>query len=420
MDLSIGYACLGIGVPGAVFRTTTMKYASKEKLEELIRSNLHALKHILSYNIHHEIRLFRISSDLIPFGSNPINTLDWTWRFQSEWEELAGMIRQGNLRVSMHPGQYTVLNSPDDGVVERAIADLNYHEKVLSNLGTDFSHKIILHIGGAYGDKESALFRFKRNYTRLPDRVKGRLVLENDDRIYTIEEALKVGQELHIPVVFDNLHHLVNPPLEKMGEMEWMKLAHETWTGKDGCPKIHYSQHHLQKKSGSHSHTIDLKRFKEFYDRIPLPMCDIMLEVKDKNLSAMKCINGTRKNKHIRYLEEEWALYKYSVLERSPGHYQGIRNLLKEKDGYPVEEFYRQIDEALRIEGTMGTLRNGIQHVWGYMKNLVTEEEKEVMAGQIRKWEEGTLSLATLKKRLRILAEKYQQSYLIKSYYFAL
>lgn len=418
--MSIGYACLGIGIPGSDAKTTTMKYASPERLEELIRWNLSSVKQLLTYNIHHEIRLFRISSDIIPFGSSPVNSLNWTEMFWREWEELARMIRQGNLRVSMHPGQYTVLNSPDGGVVERAVKDLEYHNQVLTNLGVDSSHKIILHVGGGYGDKAAAMARFQQNYHKLSNGIKDRLVLENDDRIYNIAEVLELAETVKAPVVFDNLHHQVNPPKEERSEKEWIMAAHNTWHTKDGLPKIHYSQSNPHKKSGSHSETIDLTQFLEYYHRLSLSECDIMLEVKDKNLSAVKCINGTRQRSSIKHLEKEWALYKYTVLERSPMHYEDIRALLKDKEAYPVEKFYQLLDEALNEKGTQGTLRNGFQHVWGYLKNMATEEEKEEMSRQLQRWEEGKNSLATLKKKLFVLVEKYQQSYLLASYYFVL
>lgn len=86
-----------------------------------------------------------------------------------------------DIRVSMHPGQYTVLNSPNDDVVKRAIEDLNYHVKVLDNFGVGENHKIILHIGGVYNDKEQAINRFADNYKRLNDQVRERLVIENDE-----------------------------------------------------------------------------------------------------------------------------------------------------------------------------------------------------------------------------------------------
>ena len=418
--MNIGYACLGVGIPNTSFKSCTKKYATNENLKNIISSNLEVLYRLLEYNKAHGIGLFRISSDIIPFGSSPLNPLDWSLDFCKEWELLGGLVRESKIRVSMHPGQYTVLNSPIHDVVDRAIQDLIYHEKVLSNLLTDSKSKIILHVGGAYGDKPLALERFSENYTKLPPSVKSRLVIENDDRIYNIEEVLSLGEKLSIPVVFDNLHHAVNPTKEDRGEAYWIERAFETWREVDGGQKIHYSQQNINKRQGAHSETIDLNNFLLFYNELSIPRPDIMLEVKDKNLSAVKCINGISKDYRINRLEEEWALYKYNILERSPSIYQEIRDLLKDKNGYPVKAFYELIDKGMSEPGDIGTQINGIQHVWGYFKTKASEKEKKSMEKWLTDFKLGKISLSFVKKKLSRLAINYNEAYLNNSYYFVL
>ncbi|CUU50473.1 UV damage endonuclease UvdE [Clostridium beijerinckii] len=190
--MSIGYACLTIGVPDTNLKSCTAKSLTEEKLLEIISYNLKSLKNIIDYNIKNNIKLFRISSDLIPFGSSHLNQLSWWNIFSQEFAEIGRKIMDNDIRVSMHPGQYTVLNSPNDDVVKRAIEDLNYHVKVLDNFGVGANHKIILHIGGVYNDKEQAINRFADNYKRLNDQVKERLVIENDDKSYNINDVLKI------------------------------------------------------------------------------------------------------------------------------------------------------------------------------------------------------------------------------------
>ena len=116
------------------------------------------------------------------------------------------------MRVSFHPGQYTVLNSPDEDVVARAILDLEYHAKMLECMGFGNEHKIVLHVGGIYGDKAAALERFTTNFKRLPEAVQNRLIIENDDCLYNIEDVLGLAFRLHIPAVYDNLNLAINPP----------------------------------------------------------------------------------------------------------------------------------------------------------------------------------------------------------------
>lgn len=130
------------------------------KLLDLISHNLNSLQNIIHYNIKNNIKLFRISFDLIPFGSNDVNKLPWWDIFSVQFLKLGEKIRNNGMRVSMHPGQYTVLNSPNVEVVKRAIADLNYHAKVLDSLCVPSEHKIVLHVGGIYNEKERAIERF--------------------------------------------------------------------------------------------------------------------------------------------------------------------------------------------------------------------------------------------------------------------
>ena len=158
--MSIGYACLNIGTPNTNIRSVMQRNATPEKLTEVTAHNLAALEKMIDYNIANDIRLYRISSDLIPFGSSPVNALDWPEIHKEAFERIGAKIRKSGMRVSLHPGQYTVLNSPTEDVVERAIADLIYHDKILTALGTDTTNKIVLHVGGIYGDKEAALDRF--------------------------------------------------------------------------------------------------------------------------------------------------------------------------------------------------------------------------------------------------------------------
>ncbi|WP_236896084.1 UV DNA damage repair endonuclease UvsE [Clostridium beijerinckii] len=416
--MSIGYACLTIGVPDANLKSCTAKSLTEEKLLEIISYNLKSLNNIIDYNIKNDIKLFRISSDLIPFGSSHLNQLSWWKMFSQEFVETGRKIMNNNIRVSMHPGQYTVLNSPNDDVVKRAIEDLNYHVKVLDNLRVGENHKIILHIGGVYNDKEQAIKRFADNYERLNDQVKERLVIENDDKSYNINEVLKIGNELNIPVVFDNLHNKINCYDREKSDSYWISECNKTWKEKDGRQKIHYSQQDTLKKAGSHSNTIKINKFIEFYESVKGKDIDIMLEVKDKNFSAVKCINSIAENTKIKKLEEEWGRYKYKVLENSPSNYLEIRKLLKDKTQYPVVKFYNYIEDAMEEEITIGNSINTALHVWGYFKNLADDKEKMSFLKSIEDYKNGKVSIKSIKNKLFKMAVKYNESYLLNSYYF--
>lgn len=292
--MRIGYACLTVGVPHTAFRSCLMKNANEQKLTEIIEHNLNSLDHILDYNVQNQIRLFRITSDLIPFGSSPVNQLAWPSLFAHRFLQLGEKIRQNGLRVSMHPGQYTVLNSPDPRVVRNAVADLAYHTQVLDLLGVSGAHKIILHIGGVYGDKPQAIQRFIANFNLLDPSIRQRLVIENDDRSYTIEDVLEISSRIQAPVVFDNLHHAANHADFADTEISRILACRKTWQPNDGLQKIHYSQQAAGKRSGAHSESIDLDAFMAFYQGLGGLDLDIMLEVKDKNLSAIQCLQKLR------------------------------------------------------------------------------------------------------------------------------
>jgi UV DNA damage endonuclease len=416
--MNIGYACLTVGVFNTGMKSCTMKNATDERLRSIIEHNLISLENIIDYNIKNGILLFRISSDLIPFGSSPVNKILWDEIFEERFHAIGQKIKRSGMRVSMHPGQYTVLNSPNTDVVERAIADLDYHNRLLDRLGTGPESKIVLHVGGGYGKKEEALKRFEHSYRRLGDGIKKRLVLENDERSYSIAEVLETALKLGIPAVFDNLHNRVNPSCEGGDEMYWIDECRNTWKAWDGNQKIHYSQQNHSKKRGSHSDSVRIGEFLEFYSSLSRHDIDIMLEVKDKNISAIKCINSVSEKKSIRALELEWSRYKYLVLEKSPAAYLQIRKLLKDKKSYPVILFYRLVEEAMLTESTRGSSINAMQHVWGYFKDISADTEKSRFLRLTDDFEKGKVKESSVKAFLFRMAVKYGEQYLLDSYYF--
>ena len=142
-------------------------------------------------------------------------------------------------------------------------------------------------------------------------------------------------------------------------------------------------------------------------------MPDIMLEVKDKNLSALKCILCTSERDRFTELEREWARYKYAVLEHDQTAYLTLRALLKDKRAWPAIPFYETVERALATPVDPGSFRNAAQHVWGYVSDHATPRER---ASFERLLERDDRQAA--KRKLRVLAEKYDQEYLLESYYF--
>lgn len=412
--MSIGFACLALGVFHSDYRTIRMDNLNEENLKELITYNIESLNHIIDYNIDNEINLFRISSDIIPFGSSPMNQLKWWDIYKKEFQAIGKKIKKNKIRVSMHPGQYSVLNSPKEEVVQRAIDDLSYHALVLDSLETDYTSKIVLHIGGVYGDKKEAIKRFIDNFNRLPISVKRRLIIENDDRNYNIEEVLEISNEISIPVVFDNLHHFINPPETILADKEWIKKCKQTWKSEDGVQKIHYSEQDKTKQAGSHSFTIDHLLFTEWYNNLDQKDIDIMLEVKDKNISAIKIRNCL--NPKNEYIKKEWEKYKFKVLEHDPKIYEAINFLIEENKEFEAKGFYSLIDESLKQDLTLNNQIRVINEVWS---SLSKDEDINKFLKRLEKVKNGSLSVKSIKTYLYNTALKEENFDLISSYYFA-
>lgn len=417
--MRIGYACLSVAIEGAQFKTCMLKSATPERLLALAGENLNATERMIDYNIANQIPLYRISSDIIPFGSSIASNLPWQSEYAGRLRAISEKIHSSGMRVSMHPGQYTVLNSPDADVVRRAIEDLSYHAAFLDALGLNATHKIILHVGGKYGDTIAALSRFARVYRDLPETITKRLILENDGSIFTIAEVLELCGKICAPAVYDNLHNAIKPADTEKSDAYWIDLCRETWRERDGAQKTHYSQQHPQKTRGAHSDTIAIDPFLDYCHGISGEMPDMMLEVKDKNRSAVKCILCTSAHSQ-RLLEIEWGRYKYSVLERSPADYQRIRELLKDKASDHAIEFYHLVETALGQPEEKGRALNALEHVWGYFTSLATPKEarnyQSLRDGYLR----GANSLERVKLLLYRLSQTYRQDYLLGSYYFTI
>jgi UV DNA damage endonuclease len=416
--MMIGYACLAVGVRDTSIKTCRLSGASDDKLRGLISHNLESLRNIIEYNGKSGIRLFRISSDIIPFGSHESIALDWKSEFRDELESLGKLIRELGVRVSMHPGQYTVLSSPREDVAANAIRDIDYHASFLSSLGCDAKSKIVVHIGGVYGDKVSAMDRFSRNASLLSEDSRKRLVIENDDKSYNIEDAISLSRSAGFPVVFDNLHHMLNAPATEKTEKEWIIESSRTWSEDDGVQKIHYSQQKMGGSRGAHSDTIDIGIFRRFAEDIDGTGADVMLEVKDKNLSAVKCIKVMSGTHETRFMEEEWSRYKYYVLGKDQNIYNGVRKLLKDKKGASIIDFYSLIDRARGMDGSKGSNSNAIDHVWGYFRSIADERDRKKFMKLRDMFEKGEAKESSVKKHLLNLAQKHDVVYILNSLYF--
>ncbi len=296
--MRVGYPCINLTLGCKPTKTFRLKNYSEDLLIEKVKNNLACLLEILKFNQRHRLLFFRITSDLVPFASHPVCRFDWERYFKEDFKRIGDFIKKNKMRVTMHPDQFVLLNAKRKEVVEASVRELVYHEKVLSLLGQDESAKIQIHLGGVYGDKEESLKRFLRNYERLPKGVKKRLVIENDERSYNLEDCLLVSQETGLPVVFDYFHHRLNPSFGKVSDC--LLAVAKTWEKRDGNLIVDYSSPKKDARFGSHAGTIDLRDFRRFLAASRGIDFDLMLEIKNKEKSALKAIKVLTKDQRLR------------------------------------------------------------------------------------------------------------------------
>jgi len=197
----------------------------------------------------------------------------------------------------MHPDQFTLINSPDEGIFERSAAELAYHARVLDLLGLDMTARIQVHGGGVYNDKPASLDRFCFRFEQLEETIRRRLVVENDDRLYSVADCLQISRRTGMPVLFDSFHHELNHHGEDLPTA--LGSAASTWKKGDGPPMVDYSSQKKGERAGSHAESIDLKRFARFIAATAAFDFDIMLEIKDKEKSALRARRQLVKMKRI-------------------------------------------------------------------------------------------------------------------------
>lgn len=282
--IRIGYACVNTELQTSA-RTFRLAGYSEERMLGVARDNLLALKEILSWNARHGIRLFRITSDLIPFGSHPVNSGSWKQGLKPELDSTGRFIRESGMRVSMHPGQYTVLNTPDEGAFSSVRRDLEYHHAVLDLMGLDEANVVVVHGGGGYGNRQESLERLRTRIAGLPNGLRKRLALENDDRVFSASDIHPLCGITGLPGILDVFHHEVLPSFAGMSVREIILLFRDTWKG--SRQKIHYSTQDPGKRKGAHSPRIDISAFGAFLETVGDLELDIMLETKDKQASVL-------------------------------------------------------------------------------------------------------------------------------------
>src|SRR5918999_5098608 len=210
-----------------------------------LRKSLEYLRSVLEYLDRHDIRMYRMATALAPYASHPelpqfhrqVDECD------AELAEVGAVARALDIRLSTHPGQYTVLNSESPDVQAAAVAELDVQAALLDAMGLGPEAVVVLHVGGATGGHAAAADRFLAGLEQLSDAARSRLVLENDHRVFGLGTALSVAERAGVPLVFDIHHHRCHDP-DGIDDREALELALDSWPS-GVTPKIHFSSPRL-------------------------------------------------------------------------------------------------------------------------------------------------------------------------------
>ncbi|KAK6350553.1 hypothetical protein TWF718_003743 [Orbilia javanica] len=305
----LGFACLNTYLRAAnppIFCSRTCRLDTIHKhdaesgpgsgltyMKSLGFQNATDLGHLIRWNQRYNIKFLRISSEMFPFASHLKYGYDLAHAAEP-LKEAGRLVMEYGHRLTMHPGQYTQLASPKDEVVDNAIRDLEYHCELLDRLQlvgqADKDAVMIIHMGGTFGDKAATLDRFRTVYTtRLSEGVKKRLVLENDDVCWSVEDLIDICEELGIPLVLDWHHNNIVHGKLREGTYDVKKIYGEriknTWVKKGIKQKQHYSE----PREGSVTDRDRRRHSPRVWD---LPPCeddmDLMIEAKDKEQAVFE------------------------------------------------------------------------------------------------------------------------------------
>ncbi|CAN5713974.1 UV DNA damage repair endonuclease UvsE [soil metagenome] len=278
----VGFAC--VTHDGSLSTNHTLRLAdlSPGKVAAAGHRNLDDLEKILFGMVQGPLRLLRLGGSTIPFASHASMDFDWPGIFAGRLAEIGARYAPFGFRFSMHPGQYCVLNSLNPATVASAIREIDYAVTTLDLMGLDREHKVVVHGGAVAGDRNAATARLTETVGNLPQRLKDRLVLENDERLFNVEQIAPVGEATGVPIVFDIHHHRLNPGSLSIRDA----IARVCATWGDVRPKFHISSQRPDARLGAHDDMV----FDEDTDLLAESIwCDIdlMVEAKSKEVAAM-------------------------------------------------------------------------------------------------------------------------------------
>lgn len=269
------------------------KLAGIDKIKKLVIKNLIDGFKLIEWNHKHGIKVMRLSSEIFPHKTNP-RIRGYSYNFSIPYlKKLGELARKLNHRITFHPGQFNVIGTPDEKIFNQTLKELKHHADILDFMGMGKDSVMVIHGGGLYGDKDKTIKRWIENFHRLPENVKNRLVLENCEKCYNIEDCLDISNKVNIPVVFDTHHYecynILHPENNLKKASLYIIAILETWKKRDIRPKFHVSEQAKDCRVGKHSDYIE--NIPEYLLEIPNKYnveIDIMIEAKMKEKAILK------------------------------------------------------------------------------------------------------------------------------------
>ena len=295
MKVRLGYACITNCINDSSSSPYTyseyLKDGDIDKLDRVIISNLKSLNNIIDYNIKNNIHFYRISSKIIPLATKDDVKFDYINKYKSYYDTIGKKISDSKMRVDFHPDQFCVLNSVKSDVVSNSVKILEYHYNLLNMLNVN-DKILILHVGSSTFGKEKSISRFINNFNKLPIYLRKCIAIENDDKVFNVNDVLEISKNTGVPVILDYHHHLCNK-----SDFSFEDIFNRFNNRK---VKMHFSSSKNKKDFRSHNDYINGDDFINFieilkkYDKD----VDIMLEAKGKDDSLFRLV------RYIKYMTD--------------------------------------------------------------------------------------------------------------------
>ena len=312
--MRLGFAVKVMGEPDLKSNDTRRWQAGPH-----LRISLGYLCGMFAYLRRQRIHMYRMGSDLSPYATHPglPQFHGMVRECGAELAQVGRLARAADIRLSFHPSQFIVLNSESEELTRRSMWDLDVQAEILDRMECGPEARLVIHTGGAYGDRASGCARWCATWKRLGEPVRRRLVLENDDLRYSAADVLRIHEETGVPLVFDYQHFWCFNP-ERLELLPTLARMLATWPA-GVRPKIHFScarteMRELKRKNRTsgkqetvlqppvwtgHADYNNPFETLMFLRSIAHLQTDVMLEAKAKDLSLMRL-----RNDMLRYAPE--------------------------------------------------------------------------------------------------------------------